>query len=187
MASCRGQHRVDVGTVGLGAGHGDVDVVTGEGTGAHLDTQLKRLVAHVGAPMPGRDDHVHLQTAGAQAHAFASVEHHRADVGAFQVVLAHCGAGRLVDLFLRVRHRHVHDVRRIEQAVGVRLQAEDRRAVRGVVGANTFEHAHAVVQGMGQHMGGRIAPLHQFAVIPDDAITIGHRHLASSSEFDIAR
>jgi hypothetical protein len=40
---------------------------------------------------------------------------------------------------------------------------------------------------MGQHMGGRIAPLHQFAVIPDDAITIGHRHLASSSEFDIAR
>lgn len=117
-----------------------------------------------------------LQAAGAQAHAFASVEHHRADIGAFQVVLAHGGAGRLVDLVAAVRDLHVHDVRGVEQPVGMRLQAEDRRALRGVVGAHALEHAHSIVQGMGQHVRGRVAPLHQFTVIPDHAITIGHRH-----------
>ena len=130
IASLEGQHRVDVGAVGLGAGHRDVDVVAGEGTGAHLDALLQGFLAHVGAPAPGGDDHMDLQAAGAQAHAFASVEHHRADIGAFQVVLAHGGAGRLVDLVAAVRDLHVHDVRGVEQPVGMRLQAEDRRALR---------------------------------------------------------
>ncbi|MNN67944.1 hypothetical protein D3C81_1836090 [compost metagenome] len=69
----------------------------------------------------------------------------------------------------------------------MRLQAEDGRAVRGVVGAHAFEHAHAVVQGVGQHMGGRFTPRYQFAVIPDHAITIGHRHIASSSRIRLVQ
>ncbi|MNQ49356.1 hypothetical protein D3C85_632660 [compost metagenome] len=172
----QGQHRVDVVAVGLGPGHRDVDVMAGEGAGAHLDADLQGFVAHVGAPVPGGDYHMHLQAGGAQSHGFRSVEHHRADVGAFQVVLAHRGAGRLVDLVFAERNLHGHDLGRVEQPVGVRLQAEDRRAVRGVVGAHAFEYAHAVVQGVGQHMGGRVTPRHQFAVIPNHAITIGHRH-----------
>src|SRR5690606_3940461 len=127
-------------------GHGDVDVVAGEGAGAHLDAFLQRLFAHVGAPVPGGDDHPHLQAGGAQAHGLASVEHHRADVGGFQVVLAHGGAGGFVDLLLGEGDLHAHDVGRVEQAVGVRLEAEDGGAVRGVVGAHALEHAHAVVQ-----------------------------------------
>src|SRR5690606_9009817 len=96
--------------------------------------------------------------------------------GAFQVVLAHGGAGSLVDLVLGERDLHAHDVSGVEQTVGVRFKAENGSAIRGVVGTNTFEHAHAVMQGMGQHVGSRVAPRHQFAVIPNHAITIGHRH-----------
>ena len=151
-------------------------MVAGKGAGAHLNPGLQRLFAHVGAPVPGGHDDPNLQASGAQAHGFRSVEHHRANVGRFQVVLTHGGTGRLVELFLGERHLHVHDVRRIEQSIGVRLQAENGRAFGGVVGAHAFEHAHAVMQGVGQHMGGGIAPRHQFAVIPNHAITVGHRH-----------
>jgi hypothetical protein len=36
------------------------------------------------------------------------------------------------------------------------LQAENRRAVFGGVGTHTFEHTHAVVQRVGEHMGGGV-------------------------------
>src|SRR5690606_27736613 len=139
------QHRVDVGATGLGAGHGDVDVVTGKGTGADLDAVGQGFLAHVGAPVPGGDDPAHPERVGADAHAFGAVERQRTDVGAVQVVFTHGGEGGFVDLILGEGDLHAHDVCRIEQAVGVCLQAEDRRALRSLVGAHAFEHAHAVV------------------------------------------
>src|SRR5690606_20648204 len=102
----QGQHRVDVVAVGLGASHGDVDVVTGVGAGAHLDAGFQRFFAHIGAPVPGGDNHVNLQAGGAQAHAFAAEEHHRAQVGTFQAILTHGGALRVVDFFLGERNLH---------------------------------------------------------------------------------
>src|SRR5690606_30187724 len=102
------QHRVDIAAAGLGAGHGDVDVMPGEGAGADLDAFLQRFVAHVGTPVPGRYDDVHLEVVGADAHAFRSVEHQRTHVSRFEIVFAHCRAGRLVDLFLGERNLHAH-------------------------------------------------------------------------------
>src|SRR5690606_4383930 len=119
--------------VGLGAGHGDVDVVAGEGAGTHLDAVHQGLFAHVGAPVPGGDDHVDLQAGGAQTHAFAAEEHHRAQVGAVQTVFTDRGALGFVDLILGERNLHIEDVSRVEQAVGVGLQTEDGGAARGVV------------------------------------------------------
>jgi hypothetical protein len=58
----------------------------------------------------------------------------------------------------------------------MRLQSEDRGATVGGVSANAFKHAHAVVQGMGQDMRVGLAPRHQFTVVPDQTITVGHRH-----------
>src|SRR5690606_40088801 len=71
---------------------------------------------------------------------------------------------------------HAHDVGRVEQAVGVFLQAEDGGTLGGFVGAHAFEHAHAVVQAVGQHVGGRVAPFHQFTVVPDHTVAVSHRH-----------
>src|SRR5690606_29517330 len=172
----QGQHGVHVGTAGLGAGHGDVDRVAGEGTGADADALLQRLVAHVGAPVPGRDGHVHLEVVSPDTHAFRSVEHQRTDVGGFQVVVAYGGAARFVDLFLGERNLHAHDVGGIEQAVSVRLQTKDGSTLVGVVGTDALEHAHAVVQRVGQDMDVGIAPRNHLTIKPDNTITISHRH-----------
>jgi hypothetical protein len=63
-----------------------------------------------------------------------------------------------------------------EQPVGVLLQAENRRALFGLVGAHALEDAHAVVQGVGEDVGGGVAPGNDLAVVPDDAVAVGHGH-----------
>ncbi len=56
------------------------------------------------------------------------------------------------------------------------LQAEDGRALRGLVCPHALEHAHAVMQGMGEHVGGGFAPGYELAVVPDEAVAVGHGH-----------
>src|SRR3546814_1655824 len=73
-------------------------------------------------------------------------------------------------------------MRRIAQPPRVVLQAEDGGAGGGFVGAHAFEHRQAVMQGMGQDMSGGIAPRHEFAVVPDEAVTVSHRHGVRSEE-----
>ncbi len=119
---------------------------------------------------------MHFQVVRAQAHTFAAVEHHRAKIGVRQFVLAHRVDLRLVDLFLGVRNLHVQDVGTVEQPVGVFLEPENGRAPRGLIGTHAFEHAHAVVQGVGQHMGLGFAPRHHFIVQPDKTVSLSHRH-----------
>ena len=46
----------------------------------------------------------------------------------------------------------------------------------GLVGAHALEHRQAVVQRMGQHVGGGVAPRHELAVVPDEAVAVCHRH-----------
>jgi len=110
------------------------------------------------------------------AHGFGTVKANRADVAGFQFVDTHHFTMCLDDSFLVERHPHLEDVRGIEQPVGVLLQTENCRAVSGLVGTQAFKHAHAVMQCVGQYMGGRIAPWHKLAVIPDKTVAVGHRH-----------
>ena len=51
-------------------------------------------------------------------------------------------------------------------------QAEDRGAVDGVVGAHALEGAAAVVQRVAQHVDLGVAPVHEFTVHPDLAVTV---------------
>ena len=92
------QHRVDVVAVRLRARHRDIDVMARVRTGANLDAELARFRRHVRRPVPRRDNHMHFETGGAQAHAFGTEKHHRPNIGFAELVLAHRGALRLVDL-----------------------------------------------------------------------------------------
>jgi ADP-ribose pyrophosphatase YjhB (NUDIX family) len=48
--------------------------------------------------------------------------------------------------------------------------------IDGLVGAHALEHGQAVVQGVGEHVGGGFAPGHELAVVPDEAVAVGHGH-----------
>src|SRR5690606_39289390 len=88
---------------------------------------------------------------------------------------AYRGLLRLDQGGLVERHPHAEDVGRAEQAVGMLLQPEDGGAVVGLVGAYPLEDAHAVMQRVGEHVGGGVAPRHHLAVVPDQAVAVGHR------------
>jgi hypothetical protein len=105
-----------------------------------------------------------------------AVEDERADVARLEVVALHAVDLGGIDLFPRERDLHPVDVRRVEEAVGVVAQAEDGGTVDCLVAADAFEDAHAVVQRMGQDVGGRLAPRHHLAVVPDPPVAVGHRH-----------
>jgi hypothetical protein len=125
---------------------------------------------------------MHLEVVGAQPHALGAVERHRPQITALgELILArHVDAGP-VQGGLVERQFHAEDLGRTEEAPGVRLQPEDGHAALGLVGADALENAQPVVQGVGQDMGGGIAPGHHFAVIPDDAVAVGHAHGSCSS------
>src|SRR5690606_6551700 len=95
-----------------------------------------------------------------------------------QIVFTHYALLRGIQLVLAPGHLHAHDLGGAEQAIGVVQQAEDAAAVLArVVGANTLEHAHAVMQSMGEHMDLGLAPVHHLTIHPDNTIAICKRHL----------
>jgi hypothetical protein len=57
-----------------------------------------------------------------------------------------------------------------------RLVCSCRRkiAVRRLVGAYAFEDAHAVMQRVGEHVDGGVAPVDELAIHPDLAVAVGH-------------
>jgi hypothetical protein len=111
---------------------------------------------------------------GADAQFLVADPGQRAKVAALQLVFAHHGALRFVDLFLGERDFHAQDLGAVEQALGVLLQAENGGAIDGVVGAHALEGAAAVVQGVGQDVDFGVAPVDHLAVHPDFAVAVGH-------------
>jgi hypothetical protein len=55
-------------------------------------------------------------------------------------------------------------------------EAEDRRALDGVVRTDALEDGQAVVEGVGEHVGGCFTPRNEFAVVPDETVAVCHRH-----------
>jgi len=113
---------------------------------------------------------------GGDAHGLGTVEDDRPDVAGFERVGAHHFLLRFKQGFLVIRHFHLEDVGRIEQAVGVLFEPENGGALVGLVGADSFKYAHPVVQGVRQHVRGCLAPRHQLAVVPDESVAIRHGH-----------
>ncbi len=124
--------------------------------------------------MPGGDHHVHLQVIGAQAHALGTEKRHGTQVAFMQAVFPHHQLLGFVQLIFAVGQVHPHDMGGTEQPVGVLLQAKNTGApVAAFVGAHALEHAHAIVQGVGQYVNPGIPPGHQFAIQPNNAVAIG--------------
>ncbi len=91
-----------------------------------------------------------------------------AQVGAArQAVLRNDFAAAVVDLVFGEGQVDAIHLGRIEQAVRVIAQPEDRRAARRLVGAHAFEHRGAVVQRMREHVHRGLFPGDQLAVEPD--------------------
>ena len=155
----RRQHRVGVGARHLGARHGDVDVVACVRGGLDPDALLQRFGSEVGAPRPGGDGDVHLGADRRDAHLLRAVEGDRPHVAGLVPVGAHHLELRLHQALARIRDLHHVDVGRVEQAIGVLLQAEDGGADLGLVRAHALEHREAVVQRVGEDVGGGRAPL----------------------------
>ena len=170
-----GQDGVGVVAHRLGLRHGDVDVVARVAAGLDADAALHAFFAQVGAPGPGGHHQVDGVALGADAQLFVADPGQGADVARFELVFADDGFLRLVGLFLAEGNLHAQDLGAVEQALGVLLQAEDRWAIDGVVGAHAFKSAAAVMQGVGEHMDLGIAPIDHLAVHPDLAVTVGHR------------
>ena len=137
--------------------------------------------AEVGAPRPGGNGDVRADGGSGDAHRFRAVENDWPDVAGFELIGAHDFLVRFDQGLFVVGHLHLEDESGVEQAVGVLFEPENRCALGGLVGADAFENTHPVVQGMRQHVRRGVAPIHQFAVVPDEAVAIRHGHVFLSS------
>ncbi|EXI70627.1 MAG: hypothetical protein AW07_03957 [Candidatus Accumulibacter sp. SK-11] len=171
-----GEDRVGVGADRLRAAHVDVHVMPGEGRGLDADALLHSLGTEVRTPRPGGDGDMRADRGGGDAHRFRAVEDDRPDVARLEPVRAHHFLLCLEQGLPVVGHLHLEDVGGVEQALGVLGKAEDRRTPRRLVGTDSLEDAHAVVQGVGQHVGRGLAPWNELAVVPDEAVAIRHGH-----------
>src|SRR5262249_37726397 len=92
----------------------------------------------------------------------------RADVALAHPVRAQGLEDRRLDLLARPGHVDLDDLRRVQQPLHVLAQAEHRPvAVLAAVAADALEHAHAVVQRLGEDVDLRIVPGNQLPVEPD--------------------
>ena len=155
-----GQNRIQIVAVGFGFNHVDIRVVAGEAAHAHADAAFHALFAQIGAPRPGGQNHLHIIGLRRHAELGRAIISHRAEIARMQIVGFHHIDVRLVDFVLRVGQLHAEDFGRVKQALGVLLQAENRRAFGGFISAHAFKHAHAVVQGVGEHVGFGVAPFY---------------------------
>ena len=162
------QHRVEVLAAGLGVRDQPVGPDPPPRGDLGADAVLLARLAQVGRPFPDGDRDVDLGVEREQAHRAVAAEGDRADVA-----LAHPVAGdrlqlRGGDLLAREGDRHVVELGRLEQAVGVLGVAEDRRPDLGVVTADALEDAGAVVQAVRQYVNLGLIPGDELPVHPDE-------------------
>src|SRR3954467_6602233 len=132
------------------------------------DAVALALVAEVGAPLPAGDRHVDRRVEREEAHRAVAAVGDRADVAGAHAVAGDEVERGLADLRPVVRHRHVVELGRLEQAVDVVEVAEDRRPDLGVVAADALEDARAVVEPVREYVNLRVLPLDELAVHPDE-------------------
>src|SRR5262245_58706644 len=117
---------------------------------------------------------MHRRPLRADAHLLCAVVGNGPDIAGAETIRAHDLALRRNEHRRLVRDAHHVDARRVDEARGMVLHAEDRRTVRRVVGAYAFEDREAVVERVGEDMSGGSAPGHHSAVVPDPAVAVVH-------------
>ena len=145
------------------------------------DTVHERVLAEVGAPLPGGDGEERLRGQRVEPHLAVLQEDRRADVAAALVPVRADGLeDGGVDLVRAERdlvERRV-DLGALEQPLAVLVEPEDRGTAVGPVGADALEHAVAVVEGRREDVDGRVVPVDELAVHPD-LVGLGKGHPGS--------
>src|SRR5207342_2445493 len=95
------------------------------------------VITEIRPHLPGRNSHVG-RSVGRQAESAEPTERDGAQVRLAETVGLEHLAARRVERVQRIWNRHVVDLRRGKQSARVVAQAEDRRAVRGLVTAYAF-------------------------------------------------
>ncbi len=149
-------------------------MVAGVTTGLDANAAREPLFAEIGAPRPRCDHQMNGVAARRNAQLLVADPGQRTDVAGVETVgLDHVDLG-LHSLLDGERNLHAQNLGAVEQALGVIAQAEDGRALVGLVSPHALEGAAAVVQGVGQNVDFGITPLHQLAVHPDFSVAIRH-------------
>ena len=143
---------------------------------ANTNAMLYAVSAQISTPRPSGRHDMNLKIVGTQAHTFGTEKTHAANIGAVQIVFGNGITMHLIDLILGKRHRHIHDVRGTEQAIGMVLHSKNRGAFFSVISSYTFKHAQAIMQGMRQYMDFRFTPINPCAIQPNYAVSIVHCH-----------
>ncbi len=142
-------------------------------------SSLRRI--EIARPLPGGDGEVDGVVLRRDAHHLGAAPGDRPHIGVLlPVLLQHQALGR-VDLGDRVGDLEIEHLRRALEPLGMLGALEDLAAI----GALALEHAAGVVQAVGEHVHRGIAPGHELAVVPDDAVepVVGlFRHGTSSSD-----
>ena len=143
-------------------------MVPGEGRGARADALVQGLFAQVSAPGPDRHDDVDGVVPGEHAHVAQAHEGQGPDVARGHGVARQGLHDGRFQLLLGVGQIHLHHPAGADHAVHVLVQAEDAGPLAGeFVGADALEHAHPVVQGVGQDVDVGLFPGNEFPVEPD--------------------
>jgi len=82
----------------------------------------------------------------------------------------------LSDLFHGEGDLHAVDLRRIEEAAKVILQAKNRQSLGGSITPDALEDTRAVVNHVGHNMDGGIPEVHQLATEPNFSLLIELGH-----------
>ena len=161
------EHRVDVLAGRLRRRRKGVRPDAAEARHLEADAVLEGLLAQVGAPRPHRDRHLDGVVARVEPHRSGAAEGDRPDVAGRHAVHRHRLVHRGRQLGHAVAQIHLVERGRAAQALEVVRQAEDRRPLGGVVGANAFEDARPVVEGVREDVDVGVLPRHEASVAPD--------------------
>ena len=140
------------------------------------DSRLLTVLAEIGAPGEADDDDVDGIAGRRDAELAVAVERDRPHVAGRQAVRRDELVGRLAEIRRRVRQVHVQHLGGVLETLQVILEAEDRRALLGLVAADALEDTGSVVEPVGADVNLRVGPVDEVAVHPD---LVGLLHRAS--------
>ncbi len=133
----------------------------------HVDAALNRFAAEIATPLHREDDDVNRVLAPLNAERTRAAKCQRAHVAGVMSVAADQIDNRVVDVVLVEGHRHLGDLRGIEQAARVGFEPEYRRTLPGRVGANALKDARPIVQGVRRDVNSRLFPTNKLPISPN--------------------
>ena len=133
----------------------------------HIHTDFNGFGSEICTPFPRGDDGFDGAGGRVDTQRFVPAENQWANVAGF-VPVAFDGCHNCIgDFLLGIRNFHTDNFRGVEQPFDMRRQPQHGGSLFGVVRADTFKNAAAVMQHMCQHMHLRFIPGDKFTVEPD--------------------